>query len=264
MSNSLHHWLKPVDQLPLPKGPLSAVISPAAIENVNKEVCKVDTSSTSSRGAYAKLSSEQQATIAEYASLHGNDAAVRRFSKELGMAIKESSVRTWKVKYQKELQRKRQAGETDLSVKSLPSKKRGRPLLLGEKMDKEVKSYICAVREGGGVVTTAIAMAAATAIVRGHDRNLLIENGGSIAITKTWGKSLLQRMGFVKRRGSSAAKLRVADFDAIQELFLLDYRAIVEMEEIPPELVFNWDQTGISIVPGSSWTMNGSQGLAES
>ncbi len=27
------------------------------------------------------------------------------------------------------------------------------------------------------------------------------------------------------------------------------------MEDIPPELVFNWDQTGISIVPGSSWTV---------
>ena len=145
MSNSLHRWLKPVHQLPLPKGSLSAVISPAAIENMNKEVRKFDTSLTSSRGAYAKLSSEQQATIAEYAYLHGNAAAVSRFSKELGMAIKESSIRTWKVKYQKELQRKRQAGKMDLSVKSLPSQKRGRPLLLGEKMDKEVKSYICAV-----------------------------------------------------------------------------------------------------------------------
>ena len=27
------------------------------------------------------------------------------------------------------------------------------------------------------------------------------------------------------------------------------------MEEIPPDLIFNWDQTGISIVPGSNWTM---------
>ena len=27
------------------------------------------------------------------------------------------------------------------------------------------------------------------------------------------------------------------------------------MEDIPSELVINWDQTGISIVPGSSWTM---------
>ena len=27
------------------------------------------------------------------------------------------------------------------------------------------------------------------------------------------------------------------------------------MEDIPSELVINWDQTGISIVPGSSWTI---------
>ena len=29
----------------------------------------------------------------------------------------------------------------------------------------------------------------------------------------------------------------------------------VEMEEIPPELILNWDQTGIRLVPSSSWTM---------
>ena len=28
------------------------------------------------------------------------------------------------------------------------------------------------------------------------------------------------------------------------------------MEEIPPHLILNWDQTGIKIVPSSSWTMN--------
>ena len=27
------------------------------------------------------------------------------------------------------------------------------------------------------------------------------------------------------------------------------------MEDIPRELIFNWDHTGISIVPGLSWTM---------
>ena len=30
----------------------------------------------------------------------------------------------------------------------------------------------------------------------------------------------------------------------------------VEMEEIPPELVLNWDQTGIKIVPSNTWTMD--------
>ena len=62
-------------------------------------------------------------------------------------------------------------------------------------------------------------------------------------------------MKFVKRRGSSTAKLTVENFEAVKEQFLLDINAVVEMEDVPPELVFNWDQTGISIVPGSSWTM---------
>ena len=49
--------------------------------------------------------------------------------------------------------------------------------------------------------------------------------------------------------------MTVENFEAKKEQFFLDITAIVEMEEIPPQLVFNWDQTGISIVPGSSWTM---------
>ena len=49
--------------------------------------------------------------------------------------------------------------------------------------------------------------------------------------------------------------MTVENFEAVKEQFLLDVTAVVEMEDIPPELVFNWDQTGISIVPGSSWTM---------
>ncbi len=28
------------------------------------------------------------------------------------------------------------------------------------------------------------------------------------------------------------------------------------MEEIPPEMILNWDQTGVKIVPTSCWTMN--------
>ena len=75
------------------------------------------------------------------------------------------------------------------------------------------------------MVTSAIAMAATTAIVRRHE-------GGSITITKTWASSPLHRIGYVKRRGSSKAKLMAMDFEAANELFLLDYKAIVEMEEI--------------------------------
>ena len=188
--------------------------------------------------------------------MHGNQAAIRHFSKVLGVEIKGSSVQTWKGKYLAEVSHKRKAGDmNDLTVTCLPVKKRGRPLLLGEKLDTGVQSYIRAVREGGGVITTAITMAAAMAIVRRADRNLLAEHGGPITITTNWAKSLLYRMNFVKRRGSSTAKMTVKHFEAIKEQFLLDVKAVMEMEDIPPELILNWDQTGISIVPGSTWTM---------
>ena len=127
--------------------------------------------------------------------------------------------------------------------------------MLGEKLNEEIKHYIRAVRVGGGVITTAIAMASATAIARKADRNLLSENGGPILITVNWAKSLLYRMGFVKRRGSTAMKMTVNNFESVKEQFLLDVQTAVKMEDVPPELLFNWDQTGIIIVPESSWTV---------
>ena len=39
----------------------------------------------------------------------------------------------------------------------------------------------------------------------------------------------------------------VKNFDEVKKHF--DIKGVVEMEEIPPELIFNWDQMGINIVP---------------
>ena len=58
-------------------------------------------------------------------------------------------------------------------VTCLPVKKRGRPLLIGEKLDDEGKSYIRAVRDCGGVITISITIEAATAIVRRKTRIFL-------------------------------------------------------------------------------------------
>ena len=62
-------------------------------------------------------------------------------------------------------------------------------------------------------------------------------------------------MGFVKRRASTKAKVSLPDFDRYKAQFLFDVKAVIEMEEIPCELIINWDQTGIHYVPVSSWTM---------
>ena len=160
--------------------------------------------------------------------------------------VKSSSVSTWKSKYLKEMKRMTRSGEEPI-VKCIPLKKRGRPLLIGEKLDAEVILFVLWWSDNNCDYNCSI--------VRKEDRNILAENGGPITLTKTLAKSLLCRLNFAKRRGSSAAKIMVHNFDEIKQHFLLDIKGIVEMEEILPDLIFNWDQTGISIVQGSNWTM---------
>ena len=76
-----------------------------------------------------------------------------------------SSVSTWKAKYVSELKRLVKSSSTsgngskDVAVLSLPRLKRGRPLLLGENLDCQVKSYISAVRKKQGIINTAITIA---------------------------------------------------------------------------------------------------------
>ena len=92
-------------------------------------------------------------------------------------------------------------------VDTLPLKKRGRPLLLGSELDDQVKCYIKDARAAGTPIDTAAVMASGEATVRKIDKNLLKDNGGPIDITKTWAKSLLSRLGFVKRKANSTAKV---------------------------------------------------------
>ena len=37
--------------------------------------------------------------------------------------------------------------------------------------------------------------------------------------------------------------------------FIFDIEVISQMEEVPNDLIINWDHTGINYVPTSNWTM---------
>ena len=122
-------------------------------------------------------------------------------------------------------------------MEALENKKTDHPLMLGQVLDKQVQSYLAALRESGAIVNTAIVIACAMGVVKSHDSNLLQCNGGHIVVTKQWAKYLMERMGLVKRRASTKAKVSLPDSDRLKALFLFDVKAVIEMEEIPPELV---------------------------
>ena len=127
--------------------------------------------------------------------------------------------------------------------------------MLGHELDDQVKSYIKDLRGKGGNVDTTVVIACTEAMVNRVDKRLLKDNGGRIDLSKTWAKSLLQRIGYVKRKATTSAKVEPSHFEELKEQYLLDIKAAVEIMDIPMGLIMNWNYTGVNIVPGSQWTM---------
>ena len=101
-----------------------------------------------------------------------------------------------------------------------------------------------------------IVIAAAEGIVKATDRALLAENGGFIKLTLSWAYSLLKRMGFVKRKATTKSKLTLTEsaFKESKANYLQKIKKAVKDGKIPSDLIINWDQTGIKVVPSSEWT----------
>ena len=190
--------------------------------------------------------------MGRYALQHGVSEAARVFSRKLGHQVSKTTVQSLKTAYVSGSKKDGHDGEPT----TLPPKKRGRNVLLGEKLDQKVQAYLVKVREGGGVVSAGIAVAAAKGIVKSYDKSYLAEFGGHISLGVPWAYSLFRRMNFVQRKVTTAkSKHSAAEFNRLKEKFLADVEATVKMEEIPPELILNLDQTGIRIVPSRTWTM---------
>ena len=85
--------------------------------------------------------------------------------------------------------------------------------------------------------------------------NLLAVNDGTITLSKDWAKYVLKRMGCVKRRSSTKAKVMPQNFDEVKLNFLQDVENIIAMDKIPTDMIINWDQTSMNYVPVTSWTM---------
>ena len=108
---------------PILRGPLSCDLSSPAIAAANAAVNNLQQAMPRSVGV--KVDEEMKIKIGKYSSENRVSAAARRFSAELGRDINPSTIRGFKRAYLQELNRKRRAEDDDLTVTSLPAKKRG-------------------------------------------------------------------------------------------------------------------------------------------
>ena len=73
---------------------------------------------------------------------------------------------------------------------------------------------------------------------------ILMSHGKSMELNKDWAR----RMGMVKRKANTKAKVTVEGFDELKKLFMMDIKSAVQIDEILAQLIVNWDQTGINYV----------------
>ena len=113
---------------------------------------------------------EELFKVGKYVAENGNIWAVRKFD------IGESAVRTFRKGYFKAI-RKRPADDSVI-VKALPSKKIGRPPLLGD-LDSKVQDYLKELQSEDGIVNRNIVIATSTAYLEHYrpDRQGDIELG---------------------------------------------------------------------------------------
>ena len=62
-------------------------------------------------------------------------------------------------------------------------------------------------------------------------------------------------MSFVKCKATTKAKVTMENFAELKSDYLLEIKNVIVMDEIPAQLVINFDQTGLNIVPTLDWTM---------
>ena len=62
-------------------------------------------------------------------------------------------------------------------------------------------------------------------------------------------------MGYVRRRGTKAARKLPDNFEEVKSNFLSRVSSVVCQYKIPSALIINFDQIGVPIVPVSNWTM---------
>ena len=95
-------------------------------------------------------------------------------------------------------------------------------------------------------MTAGIAIAVTRGLLMAEHKNRLFENSGNIKLNRHWAYGFFKRMGYVQRKPTTAKrKFTVENFAAKKKGFLDDLVTTVEMEEIPPELILNWNQTEI-------------------
>ena len=69
------------------------------------------------------------------------------------------------------------------------------------------------------------------------------------------GSSYARQDGFYQMEGNQGCQKKSGDLPEIKQNFVFKFLDVVSKHQIPADMVVNWDQTGVRMVPSGNWTM---------
>ena len=140
--------------------------------------------------------------------------------------------------------------------KVISSEKRIRPLLLPLDIENMVKIYLVKMRENGGIVTSRIIRIVALSICQSKAPSILKLNGGYTDISSFRAYNFANRHGFVIRKATKFTKAEIENKENVCAEFQAEFIKLIQNLKVPYELIINWDETGIQLLPTASYTFD--------
>ena len=173
-------------------------------------------------------------------------------ARKINPAANESTLRYFAKQYRDEL--KKNPGMGTQQKGNLVHKKRGKSVKIGSN-DRVIINYIRQIRKHGGPINKHIVAGTATGILTREAPQKLKTATGKPTVTKAWVRSIYKRLRFKKRKGTKAAKKVPENAAELGDVF---FNRIYDMKtkyNIPPSMIFVWDEHSSSFFPVTKWTM---------
>lgn len=223
-------------------------VSKQVILECNAAISNEITKPSKKRGSYAHYTNEFKFEVGKFAAENGDSKAVQKYSIKDKKAINESTIRSWKLQYLEQL-------ANDKKSNSIVGVKRGRPNLLRSDIEEIIKTYLKQLRENGGIVNSRIIKAVSIAVTRKIAPQILVENGGYLELSRRWAYNFAVRNGYVNRKGTKSTKANVPQKNEVCDKFRSECLKIIKEHSIPDDLIINWDETGVQLLPTANYTM---------
>ena len=97
----------------------------------------------------------------------------------------------------------------------------------------------------------------ARGVIKANNPSLLKEFGGDLELTENWARTVFKSLAWIKRKGTTGKLEPPAQLLAEEKFtFQRSITTIIAEHDIPPELVFNIDQTPLSYLSPGKYTFD--------